>query len=81
MPPFSDDHNAIETDIPPNDDDDRGREDMYVVSKLRNGKTLSDPYEPRIDKDPKKGEENDLDGEIALKCEKELDRASPNPKN
>ena len=54
---------------------------MNAISKLRNGKNLSDPYESRIDKDPKKGVEDDLDGEIALESEKELNRASPNPKD
>ena len=70
MPTFSDDHDAIESDIPPDDDEDRGWEEMNVVSKLRNGKNLSDPYESRIDKDPKKGVEDDLDGEIVLERER-----------
>ena len=42
---------------------------------------MSDPYESRIDKDPKKGFEDDLDDEIALESEKELNRASPNCKD
>ena len=40
--------------------------------KLRTCKNLSDPYDSRIDKDPKKGVEDDLDGEIALESKKEL---------
>ena len=42
---------------------------------------MSDPFQSRIDKDPKKGVEDDLDGEIAPESEKELNRASPNPKD
>ena len=78
---FLDDHNVVESDIPLDDDKDKRREDMNAISKLRNGKNLSDPYESRLDKDPKKGVEDDLDGEIALESEKELNRASPNPKD
>ena len=81
MPPFLDDDNVLESDIPLDDDEDNRREDMNAISKLRNGKNLSDPYECRIDKDPNKGVEDDLDGEIALESEKELNRASPNPKD
>ena len=44
MPQFADDHDAIERDISPDDDEGR-REDMNVISKLRNCKTLSYPYE------------------------------------
>ena len=80
-PTFLDDHDAIESDILPNDDASRGREDMIIFSKLRSGKSLSDPYESRIDKYPKKGVDDDLDGDIALESKKELDGASPNPKD
>ena len=81
MPTFLDDHDAIDSNMPPNDDESRGREYMNIFSKLRSGKNLSDPYESRIDKEPKKGVDDDLDGDIALESEKELDRASPNPKD
>ena len=36
MPPFLDDHDAIESDIPL-DDEDKRREDMNAISKLMNG--------------------------------------------
>ena len=81
MPSFSNDHDAIESDIPPNDDENMGREDINVISKLRSSKNLSNPYESRIDKYPKKGVDDDLDGEKALDSYKELDRASLNHKD
>ena len=81
MPPFLDNHDTVESDIPLDDDEDKRREDMNAISKLRIGKNLSNPYESRIDKDPEKGVEDDLNGEIALESEKELNRASPNPKD
>ena len=31
MPPFSDDHNVTKSDIPPGDDENRGREDIDVI--------------------------------------------------
>ena len=46
---FSYDHEESLCKIPPNVDEFRWREDMNALSKLRNGKNLSDPYESSVE--------------------------------
>ena len=58
-----------------------GWEDMNVISKLRNGKNLSDPYELSIEKNPKKGVEDDLDYETTLESDKDPNGISSSPKD
>ena len=61
---FEDDHHYdIWSEIPPNIGECTGREYVTTVSKLRNEKYLTDPYEISVEKNPQMGVDNDLKDE------------------
>ena len=80
-PSFANDHDENLSEIPPNTDECRGREDINVISKLRNGKNLIDSYEISLENNPKNRVEDDLESEKTQESDKEKYRFYPSPKD